>query len=153
MTAGTPLVMRDAFVLANFTLCDTLLRSAEPPRLFEPKWPDEINRETTRTLESKLGWPDSLTAYLEAELQAHFGEAWIRDYEHPDASDDERREGSTCARGRGPLRRPVDSYVQPTFEQTMENRDHFLLWQSYICAKWLLLRSANRFAHCWHFQR
>jgi hypothetical protein len=38
-------------------------------------------RETIRTLESKLGWPSSLTAYLEAELRAHFDEAWIRGYE------------------------------------------------------------------------
>ena len=34
---GTPLVVLDACVLANFSLCDTLLRLAEPPRLFEPK--------------------------------------------------------------------------------------------------------------------
>lgn len=32
-------------------------------------------------MESRLGWPGSLTAYLEAELRAHFGEAWIRGYE------------------------------------------------------------------------
>jgi hypothetical protein len=52
---GTPLVVLDACVLANFSLCDTLLRLAEPPRLFEPKWSEEIIRETARTLESKLG--------------------------------------------------------------------------------------------------
>ena len=78
---GTPLVVLDACVLANFSLCDTLLRLAEPPRLFEPKWSEEIIRETTRTLESKLGWPGSLTAHLETELRAHFGEAWISGYE------------------------------------------------------------------------
>ncbi|MFN0171595.1 MAG: PIN domain-containing protein [Bryobacteraceae bacterium] len=78
---GTPLVVLDACVLANFSLCDTLLRLAEPPRLYEPKWSEEIIRETTRTLESKLGWPGTLTAYLESELRAHFGEAWISGYE------------------------------------------------------------------------
>ena len=78
---GAPLVVLDACVLANFSLCDTLLRLAEPPRLYEPKWSEEIIRETTRTLESKLGWPSSLTAYLQAELRAHFGEAWISGYE------------------------------------------------------------------------
>ncbi len=76
-----PLVVLDACVLANFSLCDTLLRLAEPPRLFEPKWSEEIIRETTRTLESKLGWPGSLTAHLVAELRSHFGEAWISGYE------------------------------------------------------------------------
>lgn len=78
---GTPLVVLDACVLANFPLCDTLLRLAEPPRLYEPKWSEEIIRETTRTLELKLGWPSSLTAHLEAELRSHFSDAWINDYE------------------------------------------------------------------------
>jgi hypothetical protein len=76
-----PLVVLDACVLANFSLCDTLLRLAEPPRLYEPKWSEEIIRETTRTLELKLGWPSSLTAHLEAELHAHFSDAYISGYE------------------------------------------------------------------------
>lgn len=54
-----------------------LVRLAEPPRLYEPKWSEEIIGETIRTLELKLGWPRSLTAYLQTELHAHFGEAWI----------------------------------------------------------------------------
>jgi hypothetical protein len=37
--------------------------------------------ETTRTLESKLGWPGSLTAHFESELRTHFSEAWIGGYE------------------------------------------------------------------------
>ena len=90
MTA-TPVVL-DACVLANFSLCDTLLRLAEPPPLFEPKWSEEIIRETTRTLESKLGWPTSLAAHFEAELRAHFGEAWISGYESliPQMANDEK---------------------------------------------------------------
>src|ERR1051326_46836 len=80
MTA-TPLVVLDACVLANFSLCDILLRLAEPPRLYEPKWSEEIIRETTRTLEAKLGWPTSLSAYLQTELRANFDEAWIIGYE------------------------------------------------------------------------
>src|SRR5260370_33705178 len=89
---GTPLVVLDACVLANFALCDTLLRLAEPPRLFEPKWSAEIIRETTRTLELKLGWPSSLTANLEAELRGHFSEAWISGYESlvPKMTNDEK---------------------------------------------------------------
>jgi len=57
-----------------------LLRLAESPGLYEPRWSEEIIRETTRTLESRLGWPASLTAHLEAELHAHFSEAWISGY-------------------------------------------------------------------------
>ena len=34
-----------------------------------------------RTLEFKLGWPNSLTAHLEKELRAHFVDAWISGYE------------------------------------------------------------------------
>src|ERR1022692_976875 len=78
---GAPLVVLDACVLANFSLCDTLLRLAEPPRLYEPRWSEEIIRETTRTLELKLGWPSALTAHLEAELRVHFSDAWINGYE------------------------------------------------------------------------
>ena len=81
MIGSTPLVVLDACVLANYSLCDTLLRLAEPPRLFEPKWSEEIIRETTRTLEFKLAWPNSLTARLEFELRTHFSEAWIEGYE------------------------------------------------------------------------
>ena len=89
---GTTHVVLDACVLANFSLCDTLLRLAEPPRLFEPKWSEEIIRETTRTLELKLGWPNSLTAHLEKELHAHFSEAWISGYESliPRMTNDEK---------------------------------------------------------------
>lgn len=78
---GTPLVVLDACVLANFSLCDTILRLAEPPQLYEPKWSEEIIHETIRTLKLKLRWPGSLTAYLESELRAHFREAWISGYE------------------------------------------------------------------------
>jgi len=89
---GTALVLLDACVLANFSLCDTLLRLAEPPRLYEPRWSEAIIRETTRTLETKLGWQSSLTAYLETELRAHFGEAWISGYEAliPQMANDEK---------------------------------------------------------------
>ncbi|HXB70335.1 MAG TPA: PIN domain-containing protein [Candidatus Acidoferrales bacterium] len=96
---GTPLVVLDACVLANFSLCDTLLRLAEPPRLFEPKWSEEIIRETTRTLESKLGWPSSLTAHLEAESRAQFSEAWISGYDRliPRMTNDEKDRHVTAA--------------------------------------------------------
>ena len=76
-----PAVVLDACVLTNFAPCDTLLRLAEPPPLFEPRRSEEILKETIRTLESDLGWPPSLTAYLRGELRAHFSEAWVAGYE------------------------------------------------------------------------
>ena len=89
---GTPLIVLDACALANFSLCDTLLRLAELPRLFEPKWSQQIILETIRTLKLKLGWPNSLTAHLEKELHAHFSEAWISGYESliPRMTNDEK---------------------------------------------------------------
>ena len=80
------------------------LRLAEPPRLYEPKWSEEIIRETIRTLESKLGWPRSLIGYLEAELRAHFGEAWISGYEAllPRMTNDEKDRHVLAVRCPGP---------------------------------------------------
>lgn len=76
MSAGL-LTVLDACVLANFSLCDTLLRLAEAPALFEPKWSEEIMAETVRTLEGKLGWPSTLASYFHSELLSHFGDAWV----------------------------------------------------------------------------
>jgi hypothetical protein len=50
-----PLVaVLDACVLVNISLCDTLLRMAEPPELYEPRWSEEIIVETLRNLELRL---------------------------------------------------------------------------------------------------
>ena len=76
MSAG-PVVVLDACVLANFSLCDTLLRLAEAPPLFEPRWPAEVMAETVRTLGSKLGWPAALTSSFQSEILSHFGDAWV----------------------------------------------------------------------------
>ncbi len=76
-----PRVVIDACVLVNFSLCDTLLRLAEAPALYQPKWSNEIIDETKRALQSKLGWPGRLTEYLQSELRANFPEAWITGFE------------------------------------------------------------------------
>ncbi|MFN7936601.1 MAG: PIN domain-containing protein [Bryobacteraceae bacterium] len=80
MTA-LPVAVLDACVLANFSLCDTLLRLAEPPALYEPKWSEEIMMETLGTLEFKLGWPLSLISHFDTELRRNFDGAWIRGHE------------------------------------------------------------------------
>ena len=54
MSSGYQAVL-DACVLVNAALRDTLLRLAEPPHLYLPRWSAEILLETTRTLEGKLG--------------------------------------------------------------------------------------------------
>lgn len=86
------IVVLDACVLVNFSLCDTLLRLAEPPRLFEPKWSEEILSETIRALELKLAWPPALATHFKSELRAHFSDAWLHGHEHliPTMTNDEK---------------------------------------------------------------
>ena len=81
MTEGLPVFVLDACVLANATLCDLLLRLAEEPPLYIPKWSSEILAETTRTLEHKFGWPRSLVAYFESEVRRSFPDALAEDYQ------------------------------------------------------------------------
>ena len=74
-------VILDACVLVNAALRDTLLRIAEPPRLYLPRWSEDIMVETTRTLETKLGVTQEQTAHLVGELRKHFEDAWVENYE------------------------------------------------------------------------
>lgn len=80
MTAGYQVVL-DACVLVNSALRDTLLRLAEPPHLYLPRWTYEIMDETRRTLENKLDLSRSQTQHLESEFQKYFGESWVEGYE------------------------------------------------------------------------
>jgi hypothetical protein len=54
-------------------------------------------------MESKLGWQSFLTAYLKAELRAHFGEAWISSYESlvPQMTNNEKDRHVLTAAGYG----------------------------------------------------
>jgi hypothetical protein len=74
-------VILDACVLVNAALRDTLLRIAEPPRLYLPRWTEEIMVETTRTLETRLGVTPEQTAHFVGELRKHFEDAWVEGYE------------------------------------------------------------------------
>ena len=74
------LVVLDACVLIQAPLRDTLLRLAEEPRLFVPRWSEEIIVETVRNLEKRIGLSNSKTAYLVGELRKHFGDAWVTGY-------------------------------------------------------------------------
>ena len=76
MTSGYQVIL-DACVLVNAALRDTLLRLAEPPHLYLPRWSTEIISETTRTLENKMGYTPGQINHLTAELRAHFEDAWV----------------------------------------------------------------------------
>lgn len=53
--------MLDACVLAPMPLCDTLLRLAEEPAFYIPKWSDSILSEVARTI-SKFGYSETQVA-------------------------------------------------------------------------------------------
>ncbi len=75
-------VVLDACVLANFGVCDLLLRLAERPRLYLPRWSEELLRETERTHVQELGWPPEIAASFQAALRANFPEALVGGYHH-----------------------------------------------------------------------
>lgn len=80
MTSGNQVVL-DACVLVNAALRDTLLRIAEPPRLYLPRWSQEIMDETVRTLEQKLGLSRQQTVHLVDQMTEYFPDCWIEGYE------------------------------------------------------------------------
>ena len=74
-------VVLDSCVLIPMPLADTLLRLAGGPRLYLPKWTDQIMAEVNRNLVERFGLTDSQVAYRESEIRRHFPEAWVEGYE------------------------------------------------------------------------
>lgn len=62
-------------------LADTLLRMAEAPRLYLPRWSQTIMEEVTRNLISKWDMPPEKALRREEELRRHFPEAWVEGFE------------------------------------------------------------------------
>jgi hypothetical protein len=78
--ADFPVVL-DACVLVPMPLADLLLRLAAGPRLYLPKWTDQIMTEVSRTLQESFGLAAEKAQYREGELRRHFPEAWVEGYE------------------------------------------------------------------------
>jgi hypothetical protein len=57
-TTNQYIVLLDACVLAPMPLCDLLLRLAEEPAFFVPRWSADILREVSSTLR-KFGYSDA----------------------------------------------------------------------------------------------
>ncbi len=74
-------VVLDACVLVPMPLADTLLRMAEAPRLYLPKWSQMIMDEVTRNLIAKWDMAPEKAHRREEELRRHFPEAWIEGFE------------------------------------------------------------------------
>jgi predicted nucleic acid-binding protein len=62
-------------------LADTLLRMAETPQLYVPKWSSEIISEVSRNLIGKFNKSEQQAQARENAPKEHFPEAWIDDYE------------------------------------------------------------------------
>lgn len=75
-------IVLDACVMANIGVCDLLLRLAETPRLYLPRWSAEILAETHRTHLDKLGWPEYLATKFQDDVTAAFPESLVTEYEH-----------------------------------------------------------------------
>jgi predicted nucleic acid-binding protein len=82
------LVVLDACVLIPASLRDTLLRLAEPPRLYVPRWSEEIIVETVRNLQNRIRLSTEKTDYLVGQLRKHFADCWVLGHEHLIASMD-----------------------------------------------------------------
>ena len=80
MTADL-LVVLDANVLIPAPLRDTLLRLAEHPRLYVPRWSEEIIAETVRNLQHRIGLSTEKTDYLVTQLRKHFADSWVHGFE------------------------------------------------------------------------
>lgn len=80
MRGDFPAVL-DACVLIPMPLADTLLRLGASPRLYLPKWTDQIMAEVSRNLVENFGLSEDKTAYRESEIRKHFPEAWVDGYE------------------------------------------------------------------------
>jgi predicted nucleic acid-binding protein len=70
-------VVLDACVLLPMPLADTLLRMAEHPRLYLPRWSGEIMEEVSRNLISKFNRTPAQASYREAEIRKAFPSAWV----------------------------------------------------------------------------
>lgn len=75
-------VVLDACVLANYGVCNLLLKLAEKPRLYQPCWSDELLSETERTQLNDLAWPVELAKSFQEALRTQFPEALVNDYGH-----------------------------------------------------------------------
>lgn len=74
-------IFLDACVLANFGVCDLLLRLSERPRLIVPHWSEEVLDEVLRTHLEKLQWPPALAKTFQTEIRTAFPAAAVIGYE------------------------------------------------------------------------
>jgi predicted nucleic acid-binding protein len=72
----------DASVLIPMPVADTLLRLAEEPAFYAPRWSDSILNEVRRTLSSKFGYSEKQATRRLKTMNAAFPEAMVTGYEN-----------------------------------------------------------------------
>ena len=65
-------VILDANVLIPPLLCDLLLRLAEDPRLYQPRWSIETLKEVHRNQQKVLGWTTAMADYWAEQVGIAF---------------------------------------------------------------------------------
>ncbi len=91
MKSDYPVVL-DACVILPMPLADTLLRMAETPRLYIPKWSDDILGEMSRNLAIKFNKTEQQVSRRENALRQFFPEALVSGYQNliPVMTNDEK---------------------------------------------------------------
>lgn len=74
-------VLLDSCVLANYAVCNLILRLAEKPRMLLPKWTEDILEEVHRTHTEKLDWDKDLADSFQVAVKKAFPEAMITGYQ------------------------------------------------------------------------
>lgn len=75
-----PVALLDACVLVPMPLADTLLRLAEPPAVFEPRWSAKILSEMSRALVRRFAKAPAKARYREDAMRSFFPNAMVEDY-------------------------------------------------------------------------
>jgi predicted nucleic acid-binding protein len=71
----------DACVLAPMPIVDTLLRLAEEPAFYTPKWSASILQELRRTLQNKFGYSHEQVERRIGKMESAFPDAIVAGYE------------------------------------------------------------------------
>ena len=80
MPVGSIVAVLDTSVLAPMPVADTLLRLAEEPRFYLPRWSNQILDELHRTLEIKFGYSAEQAARRVRVMLTAFPEAMVTGY-------------------------------------------------------------------------
>ena len=67
----------DACVLVPMTLCDLLLRLAEEPAMYRPRWSEQILTEMARALKTKLHRSSEAASWRRQQMKEAFPEAMV----------------------------------------------------------------------------